>query len=55
MVSSCVALSRKGYLETLCRVFAHLKKHHIAEMVLIHQNQLSTMMTLKEKNEILRV
>ena len=31
-MASCVALPREGHLEMLYRIFAHLKKHHNAEM-----------------------
>ena len=33
MMASCAALPREGHLEMLYRIFAHLKKHHDAEMV----------------------
>ena len=32
MMSSCIALSREGYLEMFYSIFAHLEKHHNTEM-----------------------
>ena len=33
MMASCVALTREGQLEMIHRIFAHVKKHHDAEVV----------------------
>ena len=49
MMSSCVALCGEVHLGILYRVFAHTKKYHNTELVLIHQIQLSIAMVLKEK------
>ena len=33
MLSSCLALPRRGHLQEVYHIFAYLKKHHNAEMV----------------------